>query len=344
MGHCHWYPGHQALPENYKNILAKIKREKLFFVYFYSPLSGLTVLVGEMNKDINFSQLKTNFLKIYTGILGYWICIGVIFLIILSLLLIFIYPLSSRYTKAHKDLEDLSAALERYTIKKDLYNEKWITSKKQEGDLYNEEIEKCKSFLKGKDDQLEAIFLTENIEKGLTEIKDAALWKNEYLRKISTLLTQLNTNNITLSDGALPFSEWGLDIPAWDTILPAQKRFWILEALVNIITKDTGIIKLEKIVFRNTSNSYNISLSHLYTAIPITFKAELQANYITVLLYEILKSDILFVIEGITILSTDKIYSIEPLEKNGFMKGHNNYLSNPIIDITIDAYVIDYKT
>ncbi len=297
-----------------------------------------------MNKGTSFLQLKINFLKIYTGVLGFWICIGIVFLIILSLLLIFIYPLSNQYTKTHKDLEDLSAALEKYTLKKDLYNEKWIASKKQEGDLYHEEIEKCKSFLKGKDDQLEAIFLTENPEKGLTEIKDAALWKNEYLRKISTLLTRLKASNVVLSDGALPFSEWGLNIPAWDTILPAQKRFWILEALVNITTKDTGIMRLEKIVFRDSSSSYNTSLSHLYAAIPITLKAKLQANHITVLLYEILKSNILFVIEGITILSTDKTYGAEPLEKDVFMKENNNYLSNPIIDITIDAYVIDYKT
>lgn len=297
-----------------------------------------------MNKNISFSQLKINFLRIYTGVLGYWICIGIIFLIIISLLLIFIYPLSNQYAKTHKDLEDLSAALERYTLKKDLYNEKWIASKKQEGDLCNKEIEKCKSFLKGKDDQLETIFLTEDIKKSLIEIKDEALWKNEYFRKISILLTRLKANNIALSDGALPFSEWGLNIPTWDTILPAQKRFWILEALVNIIAKDIGIIKLEKVVFRDSSSSYNTSLSHLYTAIPITLRAEIQANHITVLLYELLKSDILFVIEGITILSTDKTYSTEPLEKNVFTKENNNYLSNPIIDITIDAYVIDYKT
>lgn len=297
-----------------------------------------------MNKGLDFSQLRKNFPKIYTGYYCYWILIGIIFLVIISLLLVFIYPLSNQYARTYKELEDLSAALERYALKKELYNEKWITLKKQEGELYNDELEKCKSFLKGKDGQLEAVFFTEDTEKGLVKINDEALWKNEYLRKTSALSMRLKSGNIALDEGALPFSEWGLNIPAWDTILPAQKRFWILEALVNIVTNDTGITKLGKITFRNSSSTYDSSFVHFYTAIPITLTVELQANHIAVLLHEILKSDILFIIEGITILSTDKIHNMEPLEENILINENNNYHCNPLIDVTIDAYIIDYKT
>ncbi len=297
-----------------------------------------------INKDIGFLHLKKNFLKIYTGSLGFWISIGIIFLIMVFFLFLFIYPLSNQYTRVYRDLEDLSVLLERYALKKDLYNEKWIAAKQREGEFYREELEKCKSFLKGKDDLLEAIFLTENTEKGLTKINDEALWKNEYLKKTLTLSARLEASNITLSEGALPFSEWGSNIPAWDTILPAQKRFWILEALVNIAIKDTGIVRIEKIVFRDSPFTQDTSFAHLYTVLPITLKVELQADHITVLLHEILKSNIPFVIEGVTIFSTGKTHSTDLLGENAPVGENTKYPPNPIIDVTIDTYVIDYKT
>jgi hypothetical protein len=263
----------------------------------------------------------------------------------LILFFVFIFPLSNQCTKTYKDLDDLTTQLEIYALKvKNIYNDKWIASKKLEADLYEKEIEKCKTFLKEKDYRLESVFLIEDSEKGLIKIEDEALWKNEYVKRVSELLTKLEANNIALGEGALPFHDWGFDIPTWDTILPVQKKFWILEALINVASNNTGITKLEKITFRESSFTYDHSLVKLYTVIPITIKVELQADRIKFLLHGILKSDIPFVIEGINILSTDKPFSSSSSMKNedSLPKDIDNHLPSPIINVTLDVYVIDY--
>lgn len=298
-----------------------------------------------IGKDINFLQLRKNFPGIFTRAPGFWISMGIVFFVLLILLFVLISPLSNQCTKVYKEIEDLLTSLERYTLKKDLYNEAWIVSAKQESDLYEKEIEKCKSFLKEKDNHLEAIFSIEDPEKGLIKVEDEALWKNEYIKRTSALLTNLKANNITVNADALPFQNWGPDIPTWDTILPAQKRFWVLEALVNIALNDTGITKLVKITFRESSYTYDPSLAQIYTVIPVTMKVEMQADRIQFLLHGILKSKIPFVIEGISILSTDNILNSSPFieDEDTLSKETNSHISNPIIDVTIDAYVTDYK-
>ncbi|MCF6153819.1 MAG: hypothetical protein E3K36_00900 [Candidatus Brocadia sp.] len=299
-----------------------------------------------IGRDINFLRLRKIFPRIFTEVFGFWISIGIAFFILLILLFVLIFPLSNQHVRVYKDNEDLSMALEKYAIKKDLYNDAWIESAKQESEIYNIEIERCRSFLKKRDDRLEAIFSREGHEKGLIKIEDEALWKNEYIKRVSLLLTKLETNNIAVCEGALPFQNWGPDIPTWDTILPAQKRFWILDAIINVALNDTGVTKLEKITFRESSPTYDPSFGRFYTIIPITLKVELQADRIQFFLHDILKSDISFVIEGITILSTDKVSNPDALMGNEdalSKKGTNNHISNPIVDVTIDAYVIDYK-
>ena len=298
-----------------------------------------------IGKDISFSRLKKSVTDIFIRVLGFWISIGIIFSILIILLFVFIHPLSNKYAKTYVDLENVLLALEKYAVKKDLYNDKWIASKKQETDLYDKELEKCKSFLKGKDVRLETIFPIEDPEKGLITLRDEALWKNEYVKREAVLLTKLKGNNIILPEGALPFQHWGSDIPTWDTILSAQKKFWILETLINIILNNTGITKLEKIMFLESSHIYDSSFAQIYTAIPFTLQIELQADRIQFFLHDIFKSDILFVIENIGILSTDIIFNpISSMgDKDTFIKNIDNYLSNPIVNITIDAYAIDYR-
>lgn len=286
---------------------------------------------------MNFSKLRKDLTGFFTGMRGFWISIGAVFLIMLILLFVFIFPLSNKYAKTYKDLDDLTIPLENYALKvKNIYSDKWITSKKLETDLYEKELEKCKSFLKEKDNSLETVFVIDDPTKGPVRIEDEALWKNEYVKRVSGLLTKLKANNITLGEGALPFHNWGSDIPTWDAISPVQKKFWILEALVNVALNNAGITKLEKIAFRESSFTYNPSLVKLYTVIPITIQVELQADRIKFLLHEILKSDIPFVIEGINIMSTDKTFSSSSLIKN------DDSMSNPIINVTLDIYIIDY--
>ena len=298
-----------------------------------------------MGKELNFSKLRNKLTGFFTGIQGFWISISTIFLILLILFFVFIFPLSNQYDKTYKSLDDLTVPLENYALRvKNIYNDKWITAKKLEADLYEKELEKCKSFLKEKDNSLEAVFLIKDPIKGLVKIEDEALWKNEYVKRVSELLTKLKAKNITLGEGALPFYNWGSDIPRWDAISPVQKNFWILEAFINIVLNNTGITKLEKITFRESSFTYDNSLAKLYTVIPLTIKVELQADRIKFLLHEILKSDIPFVIEGINILSTDKTFSSSSSmeNKDSLPKDIDNHLPNPIINVTLDVYVIDY--
>jgi len=290
-----------------------------------------------IGKEMNFSKLRKDLTGFFTGMRGFWISIGAVFLIMLILLFVFIFPLSNKYAKTYKDLDDLTIPLENYALKvKNIYSDKWITSKKLETDLYEKELEKCKSFLKEKDNSLETVFVIDDPTKGPVRIEDEALWKNEYVKRVSGLLTKLKANNITLGEGALPFHNWGSDIPTWDAISPVQKKFWILEALVKVALNNAGITKLEKIAFRESSFTYDPSLVKLYTVIPITIQVELQADRIKFLLHEILKSDIPFVIEGINIMSTDKTFSSSSLIKN------DDSMSNPIINVTLDIYIIDY--
>src|SRR3989304_1910191 len=240
-----------------------------------------------IGKEMNFSKLRKDLTGFFTGMRGFWISIGAVFLILLILYFVFIFPLSNKYAKTYKDLDDLRTPLEKYALKiKNIYNDNWITSKKLEADLYEKELEKCKSFLKEKDNSLEAVFLIEDSIKGLVKIEDEALWKNEYVKRVSELLTKLKAKNITLGEGALPFYNWGSDIPRWDAISPVQKNFWILEAFINIVLNNTGITKLEKITFRESSFTYDHSLAKLYTVIPLTIKVELQADRIKRTIHE----------------------------------------------------------
>lgn len=271
---------------------------------------------------------------------------GLVFCALLTLLFVCIFPLSKQYTRTCKNLEDLSSALERYTAKKDLYNESWIASKVQEAELYIKEIENCKSFLKGTDDYLESVFMIQGQEERLVKVEDEALWKNEYGKRISAILAKLEENHIAVSNGALPFQNWGTEIPTWDNILSAQKRFWIIETIVNIALHNQGITKIEKIAFKEACCSYDPVYTNIYTTIPVTMKFELPADRIQFLLHDILQASVPFIVEGVAISSTGKILHRDSSAemKNAVNADANNLEPNLIAEITIDAYVLDYKT
>ncbi len=297
-------------------------------------------------RNMNFQHIRRICHSTFTRIWNFWLITGICFFTLLVLLFVFIFPLSNQYATTCKKMEDLSSALERYTAKKDLHNEAWITSKIQEAELYNKEVEKCKSFLKGMDDHLESVFMIQGTEERLMKVEDEALWKSEYEKRISALLAKLEAKHVAADRGVLPFQNWETVIPAWDSILSAQKRFWIIEAIVNIILNNTGITKLGKITFKESCCSYDTSFAHIYTAIPITIKVELQADRIQYLLHDILKSPVPFVIEGVNISSVDKIPSSSSYTESDSVLSidTNDNPSYSITDVIIDAYVIDYKT
>jgi len=277
-----------------------------------------------IQEDNNTPQRRAFIKNYFSGVRGFWICIGICFCVFVICFFVFNYPLLKKREKMFKNLEDLSAMLKTYSLRKNLYNNTWITAKKHEAEMYDKETEVCHNVLKEMDTSLEAIFLIKTPEGGLIEVRDEALWKNEYVKRISALLTRLRESEIVFHESALPFHDWGAKIPVWDSILPEQKRFWILESLVDIILQDTGVIQLQGISFRDSPHNIDAVYERLYFAIPFTIAVELEARRLQFLLHELLKPKIPFVIECVDIESTNK--------------------ANHSIDVIIDAYAIDYKT
>ncbi|MBM4055192.1 MAG: hypothetical protein FJ264_11110 [Planctomycetes bacterium] len=296
--------------------------------------------------DNNLSEEKkykpAHFLSGYR----FWIGTGIIFLVMIIVFLTLNYSRLKQHAAIHNDLENLSSMLERYALAKTTYNNRWISAKEHEMNVYTEEIEKCRSLINRMDNQLETIFSNNLPEKGAVKIEDEALWKQEYLKRVSLLLEKLERSNIDFHESALPFYDWAANIPTWEEILPEQKRFWILDALVNVLLKDVGVTKLEKISFKSVPNNNDTRYEPLYSTIPLTITLELEAERVQFLLNELLKAGIPFVIENITIESTYKKTTTSGFKKkpgNGF-KNNNAFTAMPVIDIVIDAYVIDFKT
>lgn len=292
----------------------------------------------KIGKNINLIQYVKVPSSLFTGARSFWISLGSIFgvMIIVSSLLVF--PLSKKCATAYKGLDDLSSMLEKYALKKDIYNEKWIKSKKLEAELCDKETGKCKSFLKERDVLLEAVFDKEEPGKGIVKINDEALWKLEYSKRVSSVLSNLEKNNITVSADAFPFSNWGMDIPTWKDILPTQKRFWILDAISKIALCKSGITHIKKVMFRESPHAYNPAYTKIYAPIPVTIQVEVRADYINFLLQEILRSDVPFVIENTIIMNTDKFFNPDETTQDAASR-----LPCPIIDVTLDMYAIDYK-
>ncbi|MCF6149509.1 MAG: hypothetical protein E3K37_12725 [Candidatus Kuenenia sp.] len=294
----------------------------------------------------NLPEEKKQNPPFFLSIYRFWIITGVIFLVMIIVFFTVNYSLLKQHTTIHNDLGNLSSMLERYALAKTTYNNKWISAKEQEANIYNEEIEKCRSLINRMDNQLEMTFSNNIPEKGVVKIEDEALWKQEYLKRGSLLLTKLEKSNIEFHESALPFYDWAANIPAWEEIIPEQKRFWILDALVNILLKNTGVTKLEKISFKTVPNNIDTRYESLYSTIPLTISLELEAERVQFLLNELLKSGIPFVIENINIESTTKKTSHMNSGKTlgSSFKNQDAFMAMPVINILIDAYVIDFKT
>jgi len=292
----------------------------------------------KIGENMNLARFVKTPSNLFAGVKSFWISLGSMFGVLIIVAFMLVFPLKKKCTTAYNGLDDLSAALERYTLKKDLYNGRWVESKKQEAELCDKETAKCKSFLKGRDDFLEAVFTREEPGEGLVKINDEALWKHEYSKRVSSVLAKLQEKNIMISADAFPFANWGLEIPAWKDILITQKRFWILEAVSKIALSESGITYIKKVSFRETPLAYNPAYTEIYTPIPITIQVELRADQINFLLQEILRSDIPFVIENTRIMHTDKFFNPDQPVKDAASPR-----PCPIIEVVVDMYAIDYK-
>src|SRR3989304_555519 len=83
----------------------------------------------DISKESNLSKFRKNLAGLFSGMWGFWIYVGIAFLLLLILYFVFVFSLSNRYASIYKDLEDLTTPFENYALKvKNIYNDKWITS------------------------------------------------------------------------------------------------------------------------------------------------------------------------------------------------------------------------
>ncbi len=263
----------------------------------------------------------------------FWVVLGgaIVFMIILYLL--FVNPYRTGYAKKVEEIESVLAQLEVHKRKGlKIINEKWIEAEKAKLKVIEKEQLKYKELLKERDYHIEKIFGAE--DEG--EIEDEALWKNTYVQRVNMLLDSLVRSNISASEGALPFKEWGDEIPARDKIAEEQKKFWITEELLNIMQKrKLRINNLESISFSQEEFSPSNMHPELYDIIPFTIKLTMNTENILFLIDELLKSKICFEVETFNI--NGRLDKLRSAKSGGIPYGTR-------VNVIINAYAVDFKT
>ena len=266
----------------------------------------------------------------------FWIVIGgaIGFMIILCLLLVNPYRVGN--SKKIEEIEGVLAQLEVYKRKGlKIINEEWIETEKAKLKTIEKDQLKYKELLREKDYHIEKVFGAENGG----EIKDEALWKSSYVQRVNLLRDKLMRSNISASGGALPFKEWGNEIPARDKIGEEQKKFWITEELFNILQKkELKISKLEYISFRQEDVSPGNTNPELYDIIPFTIKLSMDTESILFLIDELLKSKISFQIETFNINGR-----LNKLRSSGSLEKPDDIPYGNMVNVIINAYAIDFK-
>ena len=276
---------------------------------------------------INISGIREN---------KFWIVIGGAIGFMIILYLLFVNPYRGENSKKIEEIEGVLAQLEVYKRKGlKIINEEWIKAEKDKLKTIGKDQLKYKELLREKDYHIEKVFGTENGG----EIEDEALWKSSYVQRVNLLRDNLVKSNISASGGALPFKEWGNEIPARDKIAEEQKKFWITEELLNIIQKkELKISNLEYISFRQEDVSPGNTNPELCDIIPFTIKLSMNTENILFLIDELLKSNICFQIETFNINGRlNKLRSSGSLEKSDDIQYGN------MVNVIINAYAIDFK-
>ena len=229
----------------------------------------------------------------------FWISLGGGMIFVIVFYFCVVSPFRLRKTEKMESLERLLARLERYEKKGyKTRNEKWIKAEEAKQEAIKKVQHEYERFYKERDSHLEKIFASVNGE----EIKDEALWENRYIQGINVLLDKIKKREIPLGKNALPFKQWKAEIPAWEEIVPEQKRFWITEELVNIILKKAlQVDYLESINFETENVVSTNAYTELYDIIPFTIKIGMNVESLLFLINELLKSKLPFEIKTINI-------------------------------------------
>ena len=275
----------------------------------------------------------------------FWLSIGggVIFVIVFYFCVI--SPFRSRNSEKMESMERLLSRLERYEKKgQKICNEKWIKAAEEKREAIKKVQQEYELFYKERDGRLEKIFESVNGE----EIKDEALWENRYIQGMNVLLGNIKNREIPLGNNALSFKQWNVEIPTWEEIVPEQKRFWITEELVKIILNDKlKIDYLESISFEREGAVSANAYTELCDIIPFTIKVSMNIEGLLFLMNELLKSELPFEISTINIGGELNRYRMmkgaEESSRFGQSAQKGTFWAPSVVDVVIDAYVLDFK-
>ena len=275
----------------------------------------------------------------------FWLSIGggVIFVIVFYFCVI--SPFRSRNSEKMESMERLLSRLERYEKKgHKIRNKKWIKAEEEKLEAIKKAQQEYELFYKERDGRLEKIFESANGE----EIKDEALWENRYIQGMNILLGNIKNREIPLGNNALSFKQWNVEIPTWEEIVPEQKRFWITEELVKIILNDKlKIDYLESISFEREGAVSANAYTELCDIIPFTIKVSMNIEGLLFLMNELLKSELPFEISTINIGGELNRYRMmkgaEESARFGQSAQKGKFRAPSVVDVVIDAYVLDFK-
>ena len=275
----------------------------------------------------------------------FWLSIGggVIFVIVFYFCVI--SPFRSRNSEKMESMERLLTRLERYEKKgHKIRNKKWIKAEEEKLEAIKKAQQEYELFYKERDGRLEKIFESVNGE----EIKDEALWENRYIQGMNILLGNIKNREIPLGNNALSFKQWNVEIPTWEEIVPEQKRFWITEELVKIILNDKlKIDYLESISFEREGAVSANAYTELCDIIPFTIKVSMNIEGLLFLMNELLKSELPFEISTINIGGELNRYRMmkgaEESARFGQSAQKGKFRAPSVVDVVIDAYVLDFK-
>ncbi|GJQ60323.1 MAG: hypothetical protein D8M57_08455 [Candidatus Scalindua sp. AMX11] len=249
----------------------------------------------------------------------------------------FANPYRLKNTKQVESLERLLSELERYEKKGlKIINPEWIKAEEEKLERTKEEKQKTIDLFAKRDRSLEKIFGSEDEE----EITDVALWKSRYIESTSNLLDTMARSNLPVTKGRLSFKEWGDEIPTWESIEREQKRFWVVEELLNIIRKkELKISSIESIHFTESDTSPAGTGTKLYDIVPCSIKVSMDIEQILAFIHELLNSKLCFEIDTVNI--DGKLNNIRIMGDTQQVQKSMPYNR---VHVVIETHAIDFKT
>lgn len=282
---------------------------------------------------MNISDIKRN---------KFWVSLGGGIIFVAAFYLFVVNHFRVRNADKIETIENALTRLERYTRKgNEVFNKKWIEAEEARLEAAKKVRLEYEEYYKERDRHLEKFFASVDGE----DIKDEALWGKRYIQEINVLLDRIKDHNISLNKNALQFKEWKSEIPYWEDIMPEQKKFWITEEVINIILKkELKVSYLGGINFGQKKVSPARISVEMCDIIPFDIRVSMNVEGLLFLISEFLKSKIPLEIETVSIRrGLNRSESSEGEEKFYQSVRAENIQSSSMVDVIIEAYVMDFK-